>query len=287
MLLPIKVDKHVRESVCWKLLQELKSKPHVFTALPSAGALSPGQRCDVRVRFSPTAEKSYKSSLRTNISQSSQHLQLQVSGHGLEPQLEFCPTVLELGPLLLDSHGAEGTVLVKNPCELLVEFFSLEFDEEYLAEEQILRMLEDYNSQSTSLLPPRAPGEKLPLEVLDYYEDQKRLQDEQGKSKTGEPAGQANGNFEGTQFLSDEGRKPSAGIVHSISSFLVETSPTRWTVNLNVEKRRRKVLRKDTGGAITLSFSLLLCPLWQKGEGLQCHLHHFTAARSRFHSYRP
>lgn len=54
-------------------------------------------------------------------------------------------------------------------------------------------MLKDYDRRNTLLLPPRAPGEKLPPEVLEYYQDQKRLQDEQAKSQTGEPAGQDNG----------------------------------------------------------------------------------------------
>lgn len=50
------VDKHLPASVRRKLLQELKAKPCAFEALPSAGALAPGQRCNVRVRFSPTEE---------------------------------------------------------------------------------------------------------------------------------------------------------------------------------------------------------------------------------------
>ncbi|KAM6324924.1 hydrocephalus-inducing protein homolog [Podargus strigoides] len=185
-----KVDKPLPGSTRWKLLQELKAKPCVFEVLPSTGTLAPGQRCNVRVRFSPTEEKSYRSKLKISICRSSQQLQLQVSGHGLEPQLEFSPAVLELGPLLPYSHGAEGTVVVKNPCQFPIEFYSLEFDQQYLAEEEILRMLKDYDCHNTLLLPPRAPGEKLPPEVLEYYQDQKRLQDEQDKSKTGEPAGQ-------------------------------------------------------------------------------------------------
>ncbi|XP_075367152.1 hydrocephalus-inducing protein homolog [Mycteria americana] len=213
-----KVDKHLPPRMRRKLLQELKAKPCVFEALPSAGVLTPGQRCNVRVRFSPMEEKSYRSELKINICQSTQHLQLQVSGHGLEPQLEFSPPVLELGPLLPYSLGAEGTVVVKNPCEFPIEFYSLEFDQQYLAEEQILRMLKDYDCHNTLLLPPRAPGEKLPPEVLEYYQDQKRLQDEQAKSKTGEPAGQDNANFEDVQSLSDQGGKHSAGIVQTISS---------------------------------------------------------------------
>ncbi|CAM9126273.1 unnamed protein product, partial [Bubo scandiacus] len=193
---PVKKVKHrqcVTPRMRRKVPQKLKAQPCVFEALPSAGALAPGQRCNVRVRFSPTEEKSYRSELKINIFQSSQHLQLQVSGRGLEPQLEFSPLVLELGPLLPYSCGAEGTVVVKNPCEFPIEFYSLEFDQQYLAEEQILQTLKDYDCHNTLLLPPRAPGEKLPPEVLEYYQDQKRLQDEQTKSKTGEPAGQDNG----------------------------------------------------------------------------------------------
>ncbi|NXI70129.1 HYDIN protein, partial [Anseranas semipalmata] len=213
-----KVDKHLPASVRRKLRQEVKAEPCVFEALPSAGDLAPGQRCNVRVRFSPTEERSYRSELKINISQSSQHFQLLVSGHGLEPQLEFNPPVLELGPLLPYSSGAEGTVVVKNPCEFPIEFYSLEFDQQYLAEEQILRVLKDYDCNNTLLLPPRAPGEKLPPEVLEYYQDQKRLQDEQAKFKPGEPAGQDNANTEDVQSVSDQGGKYSAGIVHTISS---------------------------------------------------------------------
>ncbi|KAM9374294.1 hydrocephalus-inducing protein homolog [Phaethornis superciliosus] len=185
-----KVDRCLLASVRQKRQQELKAKPPVFKALPSAAALAPGQRCNVRVRFSPTEEKFYRSELKINICQSSQHLQLQVSGRGLEPHLEFSPPVLELGPLLPCSHGMEKTVVVKNPCEFPIEFYSLEFDQEYLAEEQILRMLRDYDCHNTLLLPPRAPGEKLPPELLEYYQDQERQQDEQDKSRMEEPAGQ-------------------------------------------------------------------------------------------------
>ncbi|XP_069724910.1 hydrocephalus-inducing protein homolog [Phaenicophaeus curvirostris] len=213
-----KVKKQVPGSVHQKLLQDLKTKPCVFEVLPSAGALGPGQRCNVQVRFSPMEEKSYRSMLKINICQSSQHLQLQVSGHGLEPQLEFSPTVLELGPLLPYSRGAEGMVVVKNPCEFPVEFYSLEFDQQYLAEEQILRMLKDYDCHNTLLLPPRLPGEKLPPEVLEYYQEQERLQDEQAKSKTGGQAGQDDGNLEDVHSLTAEGGKHSVGIVHTISS---------------------------------------------------------------------
>lgn len=50
------VDKCLSASMRRKLLQELEAKPRVFEALPSAGTLAPGQRCNMRVRFSPVEE---------------------------------------------------------------------------------------------------------------------------------------------------------------------------------------------------------------------------------------
>lgn len=50
------MDKHLPASVRRKLQQEAKAKPCVFEALPLAGDLAPGERCNVRVRFSPTEE---------------------------------------------------------------------------------------------------------------------------------------------------------------------------------------------------------------------------------------
>ncbi|XP_065590283.1 hydrocephalus-inducing protein homolog [Cyrtonyx montezumae] len=213
-----KVDKYLPANVRRKLQRELKAKLRVFKVLPSAGDLAPGQRCNMRVRFTPTEERSYRSELKINICQSSQPLQLQVSGRGLEPHLQFNPPVLELGPLLPDSSGTAETVVVKNPCEFPIEFYSLEFDQQYLAEEQILRMLKDYDCHNTLLLPPRAPGEKLPAEVLEYYQDQKRPQDEQTKSRTGDPAGQDNASGGDVQSVPGRRRKRSSGIVRTFSS---------------------------------------------------------------------
>jgi len=50
------VDKHLPASVRREPLRELKTKPCDFEVLPSAGALGPGQRCNVRVRFTPTEQ---------------------------------------------------------------------------------------------------------------------------------------------------------------------------------------------------------------------------------------
>uniref|UniRef100_A0A8C3T1C3 HYDIN axonemal central pair apparatus protein n=1 Tax=Chelydra serpentina TaxID=8475 RepID=A0A8C3T1C3_CHESE len=188
-----KVDKHLPASLRRKLRQEFKSKPPIFEMIPSSGILTPGERLNVQVKFAPVEERFYSNHLTVNISQSSDRLLLLVSGYGLEPRLEFTPSVLELGPLLPYGVGDEAEVVVKNPCKFPIEFYSLEFDQQYLTEERVLRMLKGYDSHNTLLLPPRIPGEKLPPEVLEYYKEQKRILDEQAKAKMMEAINQENG----------------------------------------------------------------------------------------------
>lgn len=84
-------------------------------------------------------QKFYSQTLVFQIAQSAQKLTLLAQGQGLEPRLEFNPLVLELGPLLPYAPGDEAEVVVKNPCNFPIEFYSLEFDQQYLIEEKVSR----------------------------------------------------------------------------------------------------------------------------------------------------
>ncbi|XP_066050969.1 LOW QUALITY PROTEIN: hydrocephalus-inducing protein homolog [Chamaea fasciata] len=163
--------------------QALEDEPCPFEVMPSEGTLDAGSWQDLKIQFTPKKEKSYKNELKLNIRESSNHLKLHLSGQGLEPQLEFSPPALEMGWVLVDSDGVEATVVVKNPCNFPIEFYSLDFDEQYLEEEKVLRMAVGSRYQKKFLMPPRAVGETLPPELLDYYEAQKRLKAQQGKVK--------------------------------------------------------------------------------------------------------
>lgn len=68
---------------------------------------------------------------------STQQVILTAQGLGEEPQLEFSPPVLELGPCLPDSTEAEAEVTVRNPCSFPIEFYCLEVDVQYLEEEKV------------------------------------------------------------------------------------------------------------------------------------------------------
>ncbi|XP_051884712.1 hydrocephalus-inducing protein homolog [Pristis pectinata] len=179
-----KLDKHVPLHLRSKLLRELKPPSYVFLMLPPCGVVNAGERVNVQMTFTPAEEKLYNHQLVLNLAQSSNQVLIMARGQGLEPRLDFSTTLLELGPILPYSADAEGTVVVKNPCSFPVEFYSVEFDEKYLEEEKVLRMMKGYSSLNTLLLPPRQPGERLPVELLDYYKEQTLIQEqEQAKRK--------------------------------------------------------------------------------------------------------
>nr|KAF6318524.1 HYDIN axonemal central pair apparatus protein [Pipistrellus kuhlii] len=187
-----KLEKHMPKYLRRKLHTEFKPKTRIFEIQPTSGVLDPGEKYNVQVRFMPKEEKFYSQTLTFQLARSTQKLTLLAQGQGLEPRLEFSPLILELGPLLPYAPGDEAEVVVKNPCDFPIEFYSLEFDQQYLVEEKILRSLKGYDSYNTLLLPLRVPGEKLPPEVYEYFREMKQSKEEQMKAKYLEALAQDN-----------------------------------------------------------------------------------------------
>ncbi|RMB89349.1 hypothetical protein DUI87_34261 [Hirundo rustica rustica] len=152
----------------------VEHEPCPFKVTPSEGTLDAGSWQDLQIQFAPKEERSYENELTLKISGSCNPLKLHLSGQGLEPRLEFSPPALEMGWVLVDSDGVEATVVVKNPCSFPIEFYSLDFDEQYPEEEKILRMAVGSEYQKNFVMPPRAVGGTLPPELLEDYEAQKR-----------------------------------------------------------------------------------------------------------------
>ncbi|XP_068058621.1 hydrocephalus-inducing protein-like [Anomalospiza imberbis] len=182
---PVLKNNHLKymTSAVQQKQQALEDEPCTFEVTPSKGTLDPGKWQNLQIQFTPKEERSYKNELKLNICGSSNHLKLHLSGQGLEPRLEFSPPALKMGSMLVDSDGLEATVVVKNPCNFPIEFYSLDFDEQYLEEEKILRMALGSEHQKIFFMPPRAVGETLPPEVLEDYEAQRRLKAQQAELK--------------------------------------------------------------------------------------------------------
>ncbi|TMS05303.1 Hydrocephalus-inducing protein-like protein [Larimichthys crocea] len=154
-----KVDKFLPLYERKKVLQERRPPPVVFEMIPSSGLLTPGERVNVQIKFSPAEEHAYSRQLVVSVADSTQQVFLTAQGQGEEPQLDFCPPVLELGPCLPVSTEIEAKVVVRNPCSFPIEFYSLELDTQYLEEEKILRLMQGYDENNRLLLPPRVPAE--------------------------------------------------------------------------------------------------------------------------------
>ncbi|XP_035827636.1 hydrocephalus-inducing protein [Aplysia californica] len=185
------IDKHVPMHLRRKIRQA-KKKPRIFEVLPPTGVLMPGQRVNVQVKFMPTEEKFYENRIPIRIAQSSQRIVLLCHGQGLEPRLEFERTLVAFGPILPHSQGDDQEVVVRNPCSFPIEFYSLEFDSGYLEEEKVLRLMRGYDEYNTLLLPPRPVNEKLPNELLDFYDEQlKKLEEEEKVKQEAEAAAEA------------------------------------------------------------------------------------------------
>ncbi|XP_069510876.1 hydrocephalus-inducing protein homolog [Ambystoma mexicanum] len=218
---PKQADKHVPMHLRRKLRQEVKPPPQIFEMLPSSGMLMSGQKMNVQVKFMPLEEKLYSQRIVLTISKSSHRVSLMVTGKGLEPRLDFVPSVLELGPILPFSPGDEADIVVKNPCTFPIEFYSVELDKQYLEEEKILRMIKGYDSQNILLLPPREPGEKLPAELMEYSEEQRRIQEEQTKLLQSD-----NLNPESGTKSEDEEEHPSSEKQELSASHLAHSTPS-------------------------------------------------------------
>ncbi|KAM4733696.1 hydrocephalus-inducing protein homolog isoform 3-T4 [Anableps anableps] len=157
----------------WSMAEEVKTikkvkQQTVFQVIPCSGVLFPEEWVNVLIKFNPVEECSYSRRLVVQVSDSTQQVFITAQGQAEEAQLEFCPSVLELGPSLPFSSESKAMVTVKNLSSFPIEFYSLEFDTQYLKEEEILRLIQEYENNML-LLPPRVPGEGLPVELQEYY----------------------------------------------------------------------------------------------------------------------
>lgn len=166
-----------------KKLRTEKPKPKQFEVMPPVGSLQPGQRINVQVKFMPIEEIPYNQRVVIRIAQSTSRLVVNASGQGREPKVDFSSSLVAFGPVLPHSNGDEKEVVLKNPCDFPIEIYSLEFDKQYLEEEKMLRNMKGYDEYNTILLPPRQPGEKLPKEVTDSFEEQQRKKEEEEKAQ--------------------------------------------------------------------------------------------------------
>ena len=66
---------------------------------------------------------------------------LVVKGRGSEPWVEFDTQLVQLPAVLPFADGSEAEVIVSNPMPYDIEIYSLEYDKQYLEEEEVRNIL--------------------------------------------------------------------------------------------------------------------------------------------------
>jgi len=64
-------------------------------------------------------------------------LQLDARGIGSEPHVEFSQSLLQFDPVLPFSQGSVAEVTITNPTPYPIEIYSLEYDKQYVIEEEV------------------------------------------------------------------------------------------------------------------------------------------------------
>lgn len=117
-----------------------------FSAEPAEGALEPGATCIVRVMFTPALARDapYSLPLPIKVANNPRPRELQCSGRGYTPRVEFTPLAVDCGAILPRLPGQrpnEATLQLRNLGSRPVEVVCLDLDAQYWADEEALRSL--------------------------------------------------------------------------------------------------------------------------------------------------
>ncbi|EKX37002.1 hypothetical protein GUITHDRAFT_78541 [Guillardia theta CCMP2712] len=192
--------KNVREiPAAWSFGQAMlaeqggSSKPtQEFTVVPSKGVLSPGEACNVEVVFHPRVARSYSARIPLKVAQNPNKHVIRLLGQSDSLRLRFDPPSLDLEPIHPHVMETEKRVRVYNDCETSIEFFSLDFNEQYLQEEELLMGAyglyerEAFTFSDVALLPLRPAGSGVQERVLQEYEKVKPKVEERRETDEGE-----------------------------------------------------------------------------------------------------
>ena len=111
--------------------------------------------------FTPNADKPFSQKLAFRCSQNQKQFILNVKGQGINYQVELLPEITKLGPVLPYDTSAIQTFEIRNPMDIPIELYSLDFDRKYVEEEEILKRHDNFlpnGSGEPLYLPLRQPG---------------------------------------------------------------------------------------------------------------------------------
>ena len=113
--------------------------------------------------FFPNSDKPFQQKLTFRCKENTKHFVIQAKGQGAYYQVLVEPSTINMGPVL-PYKALETMVELVNPMDQAIEVYSLDFDKQYLFEEEIIKRHENFvnlqNGQTADplYLPLREPG---------------------------------------------------------------------------------------------------------------------------------
>ena len=112
--------------------------------------------------FTPNADKAFAQKLAFKCAQNTNKMFiLNVKGQGIHYQLEMVPETIKLGPVLPYDRSAIQEFEIRNPMDQPIEVYSLDFDRQYIEEEEILKRIDNFAANGSNdplFLSLRRPG---------------------------------------------------------------------------------------------------------------------------------
>ena len=128
-----------------------------FSVYPEGGTLHPNERANLEIKFTPGEIRKWNYAIPIRINKNPNARTINCKGDGVNFQLSFSPKTVELGPILPLAQEGVAVVKLVNHMPFPVDVYSIDFDRQYLDEEEVLRNAEGYVEDILSL-PPREPG---------------------------------------------------------------------------------------------------------------------------------
>ena len=141
-----------------------------FVFTPAAGTLRSGKKLIVSCEFMPSEGRKHQLDVVLKIDMNNKQKTIIVEAEALPTPIRFEPSFIETGPILPFSAGDEKVVTVTSNCEIPVELYSLDFDEQYKEEESMVSLLSDmFENDGYCRVPIREAGAPMQSLLTDAY----------------------------------------------------------------------------------------------------------------------
>lgn len=111
--------------------------------------------------FVPNSDKPFAEKLQFKCRENPKQFILNVKGQGINNMIELVPETIKLGPVLPYDTKSIEAFEITNTMDSAIEIYSLDFDTQYLEEEEIIKRIENFTptgSNEPIFLPYRKAG---------------------------------------------------------------------------------------------------------------------------------